>query len=44
MASVSTKKKRKDEIIQEDSDEDSSSEAESDENSESDIDPELVKI
>ena len=42
MASVPTKKKRKDEIIQEDSEESSSGEDEND-NSESDIDPELVR-
>ncbi|XP_028415075.1 protein BCCIP homolog [Dendronephthya gigantea] len=40
MASLSSRKKKKDEVIQEDSDEDSSSEAES-ENSESDLHPDL---
>ena len=42
MAYVSSKKKRKDEVIEEDSDESPSGEEESD-NSESDIDPELVR-
>ena len=42
MASTSSKKKKKDEAIQEDTDEDSSIEDRS-ENSESDFDPDLVR-